>query len=707
MKEENSMYTLRQRKRTNRLLTAMVIITTLILSVSIGYAGNPYPTNTTANCTWYAWQKVYNTWGIELPKWGNGGNWYNAARNSGWPTGTEAKVDSLVCWSGGDYGHVAYVIDVNDTQIKVVEGGRPAYSGSIQEKGEWAPKGVGTRRWANDNHCSYLLGYIYLKSTVTFNANGGTGGPGSMIKLAGQVPRIPDSIPTRSGYTFVCWNSSSDGSGQYTLNPGDTWGGDFDITYYAIWKQTDYTITYDANGGTGAPGKQTVIGGGSTKLSTTVPKRTGYVFLGWNTSKTATTVKYKAGETYPGGTVTLYAIWKIKTYTVSFNSNGAGIYDSVAVKHGSKIGNLPQPVRAGYLFDGWFDTNSNEFTLNTTVTSNLTLTARWTKTTCVILPENATTVESEAFYGVKTNAFVIPPKVVSIGSKAFANNNNLYSLIVYSKSVTPASDAFDNCPKLTIYGYPNTPIYYYAVAKDIPFIALKSSSEWVSYSEMPVGAPLLDEKWTYTEEKRSTAASISGWTLSKSEWQQTGSGVSKYADFPAGFSKEHTLYKKYNPADKKGEKETSTAKTVLGKVSNAGYVYWHWTLEGDYEAAAANAGHAINVYVWNRSGTDSDGWTYTRFHAFETDGILQPVYGASVSGGDVDYSGQGLYSTCYHPTYNLANYISYWWYIIEINEQPYTEYQKVNVFTRNGESATVIQPGNGIKNVKHMVRYGF
>ena len=73
-----------------------------------------------------------------------------------------------------------------------------------------------------------------------------------------------------------------------------------------------YTISYNANGGSGAPASQTKRYGQNLSLSSTKPTRTGYVFLGWSTSSTATEATYLAGATYTANAgATLYAVWKI------------------------------------------------------------------------------------------------------------------------------------------------------------------------------------------------------------------------------------------------------------------------------------------------------------------------------------------------------------------------------------------------------------
>lgn len=78
-------------------------------------------------------------------------------------------------------------------------------------------------------------------------------------------------------------------------------------------QKATFTVTYDANGGTGAPAAQTKIEGEALKLSDKKPVREGYEFLGWATSRSATTAQYQPGDSYTkDANVTLYAVWKQK-----------------------------------------------------------------------------------------------------------------------------------------------------------------------------------------------------------------------------------------------------------------------------------------------------------------------------------------------------------------------------------------------------------
>ena len=71
-------------------------------------------------------------------------------------------------------------------------------------------------------------------------------------------------------------------------------------------------------------------------------------------------------------------IWFTKTYKVSFDTDGAQNYESVLVRPAKKVELPPDPVKEGYIFEGWY-LNDKEFDFDTKITSNLTLTAKYNK----------------------------------------------------------------------------------------------------------------------------------------------------------------------------------------------------------------------------------------------------------------------------------------------------------------------------------------
>ena len=145
--------------------------------------------------------------------------------------------------------------------------------------------------------------------TVSYNANGGVGTPTSQTKWHGTNITLSNLKPVRTGYTFKGWGTTSSGSVVY--QSGATYSANASVTLYAIWEIVTYSVTYNANGGSGAPGAQTKTYNQALTLSSTVPTRTNYSFVGWGTSKSSTTATYDPGDSYTkNASIVLYAVWK-------------------------------------------------------------------------------------------------------------------------------------------------------------------------------------------------------------------------------------------------------------------------------------------------------------------------------------------------------------------------------------------------------------
>lgn len=146
--------------------------------------------------------------------------------------------------------------------------------------------------------------------SITFDANGGTGAPAAITKTYGEDVTLPTTKPTRAGYTFSRWFWWN-GNTKVYCNAGSAFSRNADTVLYAEWVAITYTVTFNANGGTGAPSAQTKTHGTALTLSSTTPTRSGYIFKGWGTSATATTATYQPGGSYTNNSAaTLYALWE-------------------------------------------------------------------------------------------------------------------------------------------------------------------------------------------------------------------------------------------------------------------------------------------------------------------------------------------------------------------------------------------------------------
>lgn len=232
--------------------------------------------------------------------------------------------------------------------------------------------------------------------TVTYHANGGTGAPSPQTKNAGEKIIISSVEPTRSGYTFSGWALTSM-STYPSYTAGGTYSKDADLDLYAIWldgsssgstpsEPRTCTVTYNANGGTGAPAAQSVTSGSKLTISSTIPRKSGYNFKGWGTQSWATSAAYSAGGTYTiTSDMVLYAVWErggTYFYTVTFDANGgSGAPDPITADYGETI-TIPdvEPYRSGYNFINWENQNTSEYYYpgaSMTVTGTTTLTAIW------------------------------------------------------------------------------------------------------------------------------------------------------------------------------------------------------------------------------------------------------------------------------------------------------------------------------------------
>ena len=227
---------------------------------------------------------------------------------------------------------------------------------------------------ASDTSVNYAAGASYTSNaaitlyaiwkaktyTVSYNANGGTDAPASQTKTHGVAMTITTSEPVREGYSFLGWSTSSTATtatwsagGSYTTNASDT--------LYAVWVQNTFIVSYNANGGTGAPASQTKNGGVTLVLSKTKPTRTGYTFAGWGTSSTATTVSYAAGANYTtDASIKLYAIWTAHVCTITYNLNGGSgsISDQTHTCGTATTLTTTKPTKDDYSFLGWSTSSS-------------------------------------------------------------------------------------------------------------------------------------------------------------------------------------------------------------------------------------------------------------------------------------------------------------------------------------------------------------
>ena len=362
-----------------------------------------------------------------------------------------------------DFGNPVITGSVPGITISYGDGNKASYirfDGSPTTAGSYTVKAVWTCVGSYGSGTAYSAGDKYtltVSVTVTggttpapseytcylyYNANGGSGAPSTQsytgTSTSSHSFTVSSSTPSRSGYTFLGWStSSSASSASYTAGSSISVSYNGSKTLYAVWQEqvstysvtvykgnwdsfkwvggsdttkytssshtytvtsgasldidwygkssesgsgTDYsytttytssnynmatslygtslgdsvtitsggkyypavqmssnttytynfTIKYNANGGSGAPSDTTATNSSTTKsitLSSTTPTRSGYTFLGWSTSSSASSASYNAGSSYTFnyGTTQLYAVWKAATITVTGTPDSYGV----------------------------------------------------------------------------------------------------------------------------------------------------------------------------------------------------------------------------------------------------------------------------------------------------------------------------------------------------------------------------------------------
>ncbi len=218
--------------------------------------------------------------------------------------------------------------------------------------------------------------YITSCSTekvVTLQPNGGTGTAKVLETTDGSL-MLPECDFTYEGYRFVGWNTKANGTGT-TYQPSAKYTPiENPATLYAKWAK-EYTVTYNANGGTTTcTDNNKYIAGEQVTVCTSTPTKNGYNFNGWSYAPNVTITS--GTFTMPESNVTITAQWTAIEYTIIYNdtkgatnSNPATytIEDEVTFADPT---NLPK----GYNFTGWDPASIAKGT-----TGNKTITAQWTE----------------------------------------------------------------------------------------------------------------------------------------------------------------------------------------------------------------------------------------------------------------------------------------------------------------------------------------
>ena len=219
--------------------------------------------------------------------------------------------------------------------------------------------------------------------TVTFDSQGGTAVASQRVEEGKKAIKPAD--PTKADSVFVCWYQN-DKNTPYKFDELVT----EDITLKALWKESgkkEHTVTFDADGGTLSNGQSILkvkVDHGARAPKPGDPRKANYKFTGWLLNGK----EYKFTEEVKED-ITLVAQWKSKLdeYTVTFDANGGTLDNgestkTVKVDKDTKVKEPTEPKKEGYTFKGWYQTGkTDKYEFNTPVTENITLVAKWEKST--------------------------------------------------------------------------------------------------------------------------------------------------------------------------------------------------------------------------------------------------------------------------------------------------------------------------------------
>ena len=188
-------------------------------------------------------------------------------------------------------------------------------------------------------YAAWLERPLYI---LNYDANGGTGAPATVQIHQGETVSLSEQEPVRENYTFSGWASSADKSEVEYLPGGEFTISDKAVTLYAVWLKNP-ALSYDANGG--AFNSDIIVTypkiGQTVALTSSVPYRRGYDFLGWATTSEANEADCLSTFVMPETDTVLYAVWKIQRFVLSISApvgyTVEGISDGSEAEFGTEI----------------------------------------------------------------------------------------------------------------------------------------------------------------------------------------------------------------------------------------------------------------------------------------------------------------------------------------------------------------------------------
>ena len=278
-----------------------------------------------------------------------------------------------------------FTFDYNDASIAsdvVIKYTRTSAESKLEEIGnvgevqvpEFAPAGKYIAGWYMEEECTHAFdGSAYFTNFQNGNyatikvyakwADGKVVSFSDGVKAQTIVPgskATEPADPVKEGHTFLGWYA---GNTEYDFDQVVT----DNVTLTAKWVVNTYTVYAVVNG---VPTEIPNVPYGTKVSALTLPTLT---------EKANHTVAWSMGgdEIIKGDTV-IVAVYTPSTVTVTFNTDGGNEIAPVTFAYGEAIVAPSDPVKEGYVFDGWYS-GDTKYVFGSTATSDVTLTAKWTQ----------------------------------------------------------------------------------------------------------------------------------------------------------------------------------------------------------------------------------------------------------------------------------------------------------------------------------------
>ncbi|MBN2656737.1 MAG: InlB B-repeat-containing protein [Spirochaetales bacterium] len=262
----------------------------------------------------------------------------------------------------------------------------------------------------------------------------------SVVSFSGGTATVTQ--PSGSSETVTLTATITDGDGNIITRT-------FAVT---VLSQVTYTITFDKNNAsaTGTMADQTFDFGTSAALTTNAFALSGYTFSGWSTTSGGA-VEFTDGESYTmgSGDVTLYAVWTVNSYTITFDKNNAsatGTMADLSLDYGTSSALTANAYSlTGNTFQGWSTSSSGlvgytdgqSYTMGA---ADVTLYAVWEPDFPVVSTFAGTAEASGTDDGTGSDArFESPEGIASDGTNLYVAdtfNNLIRKIVIATGEVT-------------------------------------------------------------------------------------------------------------------------------------------------------------------------------------------------------------------------------------------------------------------------------